>query len=375
MVNSEIIHMNFKREITDGTIGIRLKLFAPPNHSGTKLAVSFFINSPVIPVEGTNQNTVRYYNIISADGPGIRHVYWSEDEALTPVRTESGKIKDYQPGTVCTERNRNDDAFLHILTDQLFGQRVRVTLFEKDRTGVKMLEITRQDVEIKDNSAIVVFDMAEAYSLISTMRSTFLEGGDFDLIAKVEAHDSHIPIERREKQSEVLLLKFNRTSSSAKKSTMAGTRKFVIGVVQEEDNKKKEIKPMISPVRNYISTSEYGYRIHPTEGTRKFHTGIDLIGDLTIISPCDGKVIQIKSDDINGNVIYITDELGYTHIFCHLKDNSIKVSSDDIVTQGQEIATMGTTGRSTGVHLHYQINKGGQHIDPRSVNEGLMLKK
>ena len=83
------------------------------------------------------------------------------------------------------------------------------------------------------------------------------------LIAKVEAHDSHIPRERREKQSEVLLLKFNRTSSTAKKSTMAGTRKFVIGAVQEvvEEEDKEDIEIVFAPGVNSSVVSDNSLNI------------------------------------------------------------------------------------------------------------------
>ena len=143
-----------------------------------------------------------------------------------------------------------------------------------------------------------------------------------------------------------------------------------------EQMKKVMEKPMISPVKNYRSTSEYGNRIHPIRKVVSFHTGIDLVGSLSIMAPCDGKVTKVFSDATNGNTIFIEDLSKNIHKFCHLKDNSIKVSVESFVIQGQEIATMGTTGSSTGVHLHYQIHPGGGgHVDPRSINEGLMLKK
>jgi len=170
-----------------------------------------------------------------------------------------------------------------------------------------MLKVLTQDVEIKDNSAIVAFDMNEAYLHISTMRKAWSEGGDFDLIAKVEAHDSHIPQERREKQSEVLLLKFNRTSSSAKKSTMAGTRKFVIGAVEEEVEEKCFCKKEHIDLRSKIV---YQTQFDPRFGNRAQQDAACFNACKVILqnaglspnsAPNDGTVIQIASENSYGD--------------------------------------------------------------------------
>jgi murein DD-endopeptidase MepM/ murein hydrolase activator NlpD len=142
---------------------------------------------------------------------------------------------------------------------------------------------------------------------------------------------------------------------------------------------------MISPLANPIVTSEQSEsRIHPISGKPKPHNGIDLIATAPaategadVVSPVNGVVESVKlyKDHPNaaGNRIHIIDENGNKHSFFHLQDNSITVSDGMTVTQGQIIGKVGTTGGSTGAHLHYEIHdSSGKVLNPREVNPGLL---
>lgn len=88
------------------------------------------------------------------------------------------------------------------------------------------------------------------------------------------------------------------------------------------------------------------------------HKGIDITcSNRTIYSTCDGTV-RVISYDQNGWGRYVTikSDDGFIHIFCHLVDGSVAVKSGQRVNRLTKIGTMGTTGNSTGVHLHFQIN-------------------
>ena len=88
------------------------------------------------------------------------------------------------------------------------------------------------------------------------------------------------------------------------------------------------------------------------------HKGIDFVCEnRDIYSTCDG-VVRVKSYDSGGWGYYVSigDDNGNRHIFCHLAKDSITVKVGDKVTRTTKIATMGSTGNSTGVHLHYQLN-------------------
>lgn len=97
------------------------------------------------------------------------------------------------------------------------------------------------------------------------------------------------------------------------------------------------------------------------------HKGLDIVSsNKTIYATCDG-IVRVVAFDPNGwgNYVSIGDAEGRRHIFCHLAPNSIKVVEGQKVNHSTIIGTMGTTGNSTGVHLHYQINNtNGNDINP-----------
>lgn len=97
------------------------------------------------------------------------------------------------------------------------------------------------------------------------------------------------------------------------------------------------------------------------------HKGIDIVAvNKTIYSPCEGTVRVVAFDASGwGQYISIGDAKGYRHLLCHLVRGSVKVKVGDKVSRTTVVGTMGSTGNSTGVHLHYQINtSAGVAVDP-----------
>lgn len=96
------------------------------------------------------------------------------------------------------------------------------------------------------------------------------------------------------------------------------------------------------------------------------HQGIDIVApNKTIYATCDGTVRVVNYDKGGwGRYVTIGDDNGLVHIFCHLENNSVRVKPGDKVNRTTVIGIMGTTGNSTGVHLHYQINRNGVSINP-----------
>lgn len=96
------------------------------------------------------------------------------------------------------------------------------------------------------------------------------------------------------------------------------------------------------------------------------HQGIDIVApNKTIYATCDGTVRVVNYDKGGwGRYVTVGDDNGLVHIFCHLENNSVRVKPGDKVNRTTVIGIMGTTGNSTGVHLHYQINRNGVSINP-----------
>lgn len=119
------------------------------------------------------------------------------------------------------------------------------------------------------------------------------------------------------------------------------------------------------PAPRYSSvSSDFGYRVHPTLGVQLFHNGVDLASPAgsPICAAYDGTVIAASYTSVMGNYIMIDhgDEL-YT-VYMHA--SALYVSEGDIVIRGETIAAVGTTGRSTGNHLHFSVRLSGNYVSP-----------
>jgi murein DD-endopeptidase MepM/ murein hydrolase activator NlpD len=117
------------------------------------------------------------------------------------------------------------------------------------------------------------------------------------------------------------------------------------------------------PVPGYIS-SRYGYRNHPKSGARQLHTGLDISisSGTEILATADGIVTFSGKTGKSGNVVVIEHGHGYSTAYAHNSKNFVTVGQR--VTRGETIGLAGSTGRSTGPHVHYEIWKDGRHVNP-----------
>lgn len=117
------------------------------------------------------------------------------------------------------------------------------------------------------------------------------------------------------------------------------------------------------PNHTYIS-SYYGYRIHPIYKTRKFHTGIDIPAPrgTIIVAAEDGIVSFTGRKGTYGLTVIINHGSNIETLYAH--NSSILVRAGESVKRGQPIAKIGSTGASTGPHLHFEVRKNGRHTNP-----------
>lgn len=111
-------------------------------------------------------------------------------------------------------------------------------------------------------------------------------------------------------------------------------------------------------------TSYYGYRIHPVYKTKKFHSGIDVGAGYgsAIVAAESGKVITATYGSGYGKYVVVSHGSGITTLYAHC--SSLLVNVGDTVTRGQTIAKVGSTGVSTGNHLHFEVRINGSSTDP-----------
>jgi len=124
-----------------------------------------------------------------------------------------------------------------------------------------------------------------------------------------------------------------------------------------------ETIPTLWPVNGRI-TDEYGYRKDPINGKRKFHTGLDIAADTgtPIKAAASGKVIFAQSTYATGRTVKIDHGRGIVTLYGHA--SKILVEEGQTVEKGEVIAKVGSTGRSTGPHLHFEIHLYGSTVDP-----------
>lgn len=119
------------------------------------------------------------------------------------------------------------------------------------------------------------------------------------------------------------------------------------------------------PLASYTRVSDdYGMRMHPTLGVEQFHNGVDFAAPkgTAIYAAYDGKVVAATYSATMGNYVMIDHGDGLYTIYMHA--SALYVSKDDIVVRGETIAAVGTTGRSTGNHLHFGVRKDGAYVSP-----------
>jgi murein DD-endopeptidase MepM/ murein hydrolase activator NlpD len=122
--------------------------------------------------------------------------------------------------------------------------------------------------------------------------------------------------------------------------------------------------PSIRPAHAWYSSS-FGIRIHPITHALLMHKGLDMGGfiGMEIMAPADGVVIYTGLRGGYGQVVVIDHGFGLQTHFAHL--SRARVHRGQAVHRGERIAEMGTTGHSTGPHLHYEVRRWGQPLDPR----------
>lgn len=130
----------------------------------------------------------------------------------------------------------------------------------------------------------------------------------------------------------------------------------------------------VFPVASYVYiSSRFGERVHPITGELKNHNGMDIASNMgtTVYAADGGKVVLAEWYGGYGNCIMIDHGNGYKTLYGHL--SVIGVSEGQSVSQGAVIGAVGSTGNSTGPHLHFEVYANGSRIDPEQFYSGLVF--
>ena len=137
------------------------------------------------------------------------------------------------------------------------------------------------------------------------------------------------------------------------------------------DKNGKSVKKalMKTPINGARLSSSFGMRKHPIDGYNKLHKGTDFAAPLgtPIMASGDGKIIRAKWCGGGGNCIKIKHNSTYSTVYAHLSKFAFGIKNNVRVKQGQIIGYVGSTGKSTGPHLHYEVIKNGKKINSQTL--------
>ncbi|HPM72605.1 MAG TPA: M23 family metallopeptidase [Spirochaetales bacterium] len=156
----------------------------------------------------------------------------------------------------------------------------------------------------------------------------------------------------------------------ASQTILPGQSLFIPGArLSSYDLKKALGQLVIWPINGRIS-SNFGYRPNPFTGVRQFHNGLDIVGPLnaTVKAAMDGKVAETGYSAVFGNFVILSHPEGYQTLYAHL--NKISVKAGVSIAQGSPVGLLGSTGYSTGPHLHFGVFKRGAPLDPLKLLKG-----
>lgn len=153
----------------------------------------------------------------------------------------------------------------------------------------------------------------------------------------------------------------------AKLGRQVEERSDQLGVLEAllvQDSANRKFMPTLAPIVDGWFSSNFGYRIDPFTGLQTFHEGIDFPAEsgTTIVAAASGKVVEAGYQAQYGKIIAIDHGNGLLSRYAHA--SQVFVKEGDLVVRGQPVATVGSTGRSTGPHLHFEVRLNGVPQNP-----------
>ncbi len=220
---------------------------------------------------------------------------------------------------------------------------VEVISGEKNDEGVE--EVFEEKIEEEENTDIK-YNFEEFYV-----------GEQKDEVEKLNAVAAE-----KEKQLEIETLSYQMSAEELADDTAAEPFKIPPPSYCSYSKEKIAFK-YTTPLRGTI-TSRYGYRDHPIIEDASFHTGLDIAAKqgTDIVCFAAGKVIEAGKNATYGNYLLIEHEDGIRSFYGH--NSKLLVKKGQKVSMGQKIARVGSTGMSTGPHLHFEVRKGSTRLDP-----------
>ncbi len=246
------------------------------------------------------------------------------------------------------------DRYTAVLISQIAGLVIIMLVFnlsvKKDESAYKML------LSYLNQELFTVRDIAETFKGYFSSENSWAVSGDNVTLYKPESQETS-----------------EETTEKTTEDILTGTGGDDLKLYEAADNTSfapiKSTSPAISPIENGRYTSFFGYRINPINGEFSFHTGLDIAAPsgTKIRAVYNGRVLKTGEDSRAGKYIFLTHHDGYVTFYCHCSE--ILAETGAVIRQGETIAKVGSTGWSTGPHLHFEVRKNNIRYNPIYILE------
>lgn len=258
-------------------------------------------------------------------------------------------IYDYQRLKVTVSDTKNLELALNNQTEEITSQRKQLQQFAGEINVLKAKLLALNEFENKIRIIANIEKTADQDALFGV-------GGAIpeDIDASVPLTEKHNSLIREMHEKTVQI-----QSATEKQSNSFGA---LINYLEDQINLLAST-PAIRPANGW-DTSGFGYRKSPFTGLREFHKGLDIANrqGTPIIATADGIVSYTGYKGLLGKTLVIDHGHGMMTRYGHAHE--ILVETGDVVKRGDKIATIGSTGRSTGPHLHYEVLLNGIRVNP-----------
>lgn len=223
-----------------------------------------------------------------------------------------------------------------------------------------------QKFHLKNISTIIAVNNIENVRALNAGKKLVIPSVD-GLYYSVRGGDTIEGVAKRYDVSVEDILDINDLESSV---LAVGAKLFIPGAALDKSTLRKALgDTFINPLKNvkYRLTSRCGWRADPFTGVRQYHPGIDMaISQGTpIYAALSGKIVVSGWSNLYGNYVIIDHQNGYQTLYGHMQKRLCNAGQE--VTSGTKIGLVGSTGYSTGPHLHFTVYKNGKVVDPLTV--------
>ena len=222
---------------------------------------------------------------------------------------------------------------------------------------------TRLLEELKAAREMVIAQKKDLESALNDVQRTkvSLESKNNELTGQLtEANNLIIQIEENEEEYQETLDAIRAEEEAVQQEILRKSQELAA-----QQGTQTVLGGYIWPVESRRITSPFGMRMHPTKKRQLMHNGVDIGGvgfTSKVKAAKSGTVITSKKNNSYGEYVVISHGSGNTTLYAHLSKRSVK--EGDVVQQGDVIGITGSTGNSTGPHLHFEINENSDRIDP-----------